>query len=85
MEDLLGHFLLVLVVAAVVAIQSARVYALIDVVFRQRGIGTTRQVVWFALILIGNVLASVPYLRWGPGASHWPPTWLWHGGVARDR
>ncbi len=62
-----------LVFIGVLAILYAQIYALWDVLMHQGELLVVTRALWFFAIFVFPVLATVIYLRMGPGAKRWPP------------
>jgi hypothetical protein len=62
-----------IVFIGVLAIIYAQIYSIWDVVARQRELSFVMRTVWLVALFVFPVLATVAYLRMGPGAAHWPP------------
>ena len=63
----------VLVFIGVIAIIYAQLYAMWDVFVHQGELGVITRALWLIALFVFPVLATVAYLRMGPGAAHWPP------------
>lgn len=59
--------------AGVLAIAYAQFYAIWDVIAHQDSASFASRVMWLVVLLLFPVVGSIGYLRFGPGADHWPP------------